>query len=44
MLPRRTIRITAATLAILLAVAIILGYDFHLDINITETFFSHYIE
>jgi hypothetical protein len=40
MLPRRVVRIAAAILAILMGVAIGLGYDFHLGANITKTFFE----
>ena len=40
MLPRRFMRITAAVLAILMGLAVVLGFDFHLGINIIETFFE----
>lgn len=44
MLPRRFVRITAAVLTIMMGLAVILGYDFHLGTNITETFFEPFIE
>ena len=40
MLPRRFMRITAAIIIVLMAAAVILGYDFHHGVNITETFFE----
>ena len=40
MLPRRFMRITAGVIAVLIALAVILGFDFHHGINITETFFD----
>jgi len=44
MLPWRIVRITAALLVIGMAVAVGLGNDFHLSVNITETFSERYIE
>ena len=40
MLPLRLVRVTATLLVVLMAVAVVLGYDFHHGINITETFFD----
>ena len=37
MLPRRFMRIASAVVAILMAAAVGLGFDFHLGMNITET-------
>jgi hypothetical protein len=38
MFPHRFVRVTAAVLAIAMAVAVSLGFDFHHGTNITETF------
>jgi hypothetical protein len=38
MLPSRFIRVTAMVLALLFAAAVALGYDFHLETNIIDTF------
>ena len=38
MLPPHLVRITAALLVVLMALAVALGYDFHHGVNITETF------
>jgi hypothetical protein len=40
MLPRRFMRITAGVIAVLMAAAVVLGFDFHLGVNITDTFFE----
>jgi hypothetical protein len=44
MLPRRFMRIAAGVVIILMAAAVILGYDYHHGVNITETFVEPFIE
>lgn len=40
MLPTRFIRLTAIVVIILMAAAVILGYDYHHNVNFMETPFS----
>jgi hypothetical protein len=44
MMNRRTTRIVAITLVVIVAATALLGYDVFLGQNISETFFEPYIE